>query len=244
MLTALTDIIRIAYLPNGSFVLPIISRLQGSSNAQVRALAKAWNQSELSLLGASLSTKATMLGQLSRRLFSPIIPLTTELSQSGDIGELLESGKGWIPGQRGLPYEALLELDSFIFEFRSAYEILKNFLLAFSSRILGKPIGKSELMAVLTDADIPIEWIEELQRHRNFLIHEQAPWIVFRVKQVEPPELEAVFLAHVDADPTNPTESIDIKTLSRIYSGFDRSLQELQKWAIAAISKLETPPAS
>jgi len=232
-------IVRVAYLPNGSFVLPIIARLHGSSRPEVHGLAGTWERSELSLIGASLSTKATMLGHLSRRLFSSITPLVTELSQRDDLRDFIDGGYGWIPSQRGLPYEALLELDSFIFEFRAAYEILKNFLLAFSTLILGKRVGKAELMDVLTSAGVSTDWVDELQKHRNFLIHEHAPWILFRVRQLEPPDFEPVFLAHVDADPEDPAESIDIKTLSRIYAGFDRSLQELQRWAIAEISQLE-----
>jgi hypothetical protein len=131
-----------------AFVLPIIARLQGSAKPKVRALGQKWHGSDLSRLGASLSTKITMLGLLARRLYSKLIPLAAELARHPDLGEMVKKGYAWVPSQRELPYEALLELDSFVFEFRSAYEILGKFLRAFSKDILGKPVGEQDLLKV------------------------------------------------------------------------------------------------
>ena len=46
-------------------------------------------------------------------------------------------------------------------------------------------------------------------------------------------------MAHADADPDNPQESLSQGMLSQIYAGFDKSLKELQAWALREISTLE-----
>jgi len=235
----MTDILHIAYLPNGSFVLPIITRLKGSRDPKVRALAGKWQSSGLGRLGASLSTKVTMLGLIAGRLYSKLLPLQTELGQTPDLPDLMAGGYAWIPSQRSLPYEVLLELDSFIFEFRSAYEVFGKFLRAFSSEILSKAITETDLLKVLSDRGIDTAWAKELQERRKFQFHEHAPWLAYRVTNPEPLDADVVFLAHVDADPTKPEEAITTRVLSQIYSGFNKALQELQLWTLAEIAALE-----
>lgn len=240
----MADVLHLAYLPNGSFVLPIIARLQGSAKPEVRALGQKWHGSDLSRLGASLSTKITMLGLLARRLYSKLIPLAAELARQPDLGEMVKKGYAWVPSQRELPYEALLELDSFVFEFRSAYEILGKFLRAFSKDILGKPVGEQDLLKVLEARGIPTAWARELQERRKFLFHEHAPWLSYRIMRVDPLDAEPVFLAHVDADPDDLSEAIPVSTPQSIYSGFDSALKELQAWALREITALEQSSGS
>ncbi len=235
----MSSILHVSYLPNGSFVLPIISRLQGSTKPHVRELAKKWSTTALSLLGASLSTKVTMLGLLATRYYARLIPLQTELAQRKDLDEHLRRGAAWTPAQRALPYELLIELDSFVFEFRSAYEILGKFLRAFSQEILAKPITETDLLKVLSDRGIDTAWARELQERRKFLFHEHAPWLAYRVNKTNPLDSELIFLAHADADATNPEESISQRTLGSIYAGFESALTELQAWAVRDIGKLE-----
>jgi hypothetical protein len=236
---ALNSILHVGYTPNGSFVLPIIGGLQASSHPQVKQVAAKWPKSDVSLLGASLSTKVTMLSLLASRLYSKLIPLQVELGQLADLDELIRGGIAWVPAQRNLPYELLLELDSFIFEFRSAYEILGKFMCAFSADILGKPIKEKDLLEILQKRGISTGWAKDLQERRKFWFHEHAPWIAYRVKRSDPLDSTVVFLSHVDADPDNQTESLDQGKLSQIYSGFDQALRELQAWALREIAALE-----
>jgi hypothetical protein len=235
----MSEILHVSYLPNGSFVLPIIGALQRSSNPKVRALAGSWRSSGLARLGASLSTKATMLGLLGRRLYSKVGPLEDELEQLRNLSEHLAGGYAWTPTQRQLPYEVLLELDAFIFEFRSAYEILGKFLVEFSKRILGKTVKEEDLLRILSAAGINISWARELQNRRKFWFHEHAPWLVYKISNPDPLDAELIFLAHVDADPFNDNEALSLRSLNLIYAGFDRALQELQSWVLSEISSLE-----
>jgi hypothetical protein len=236
--------LKVAYLPNGSFVLPIISRLTGSTKADVRALAEKWRKSPTALLGASLSTKTTMLGLVAGRLYGKVLPLTSELGQTEDLSELVRDGYAWMPTQKLLPYELLLEVDGFIFEFRSCYEILGKFLKAFSLDILGKQIVEQDLIALLAAQGIDNSWAKTLQEQRKLWFHEHAPWMAYRIKNIDPLDADPVFLANIDTDPSDTTATVSLSTLSRIYSGFSRALQEFQDWALREIGALEASATS
>jgi len=237
--TRMKRILRVEYIPNGSFVLPILNRLQHTSSPSVRKLLEKWRDGELGTLGASLSTKLTMMSFILKRLHSKLIPLSVELAQRTDVQGLLDTGFTWRPSQRDLPYEALLELDSFIFEFRSAYEILGKLLRVFSSDILGTATTEEDLLAVLSSRAISTQWVHELSRHRKFLFHQHAPWLAYRVNPEPPYAPEEVFLTHIDADPTDTENIITLETLSAIYVGLDEALKELQAWAVQQIALLE-----
>jgi hypothetical protein len=180
-----------------------------------------------------------MLSLLARRLFDKLIPLAAELGQTDDLDSLIQGGFAWMPSQRNLPYEVLLELDAFVYEFRSAYEILGRFLSLFSREILGQEITEDDLLEVLKSRGIDTGWAKDLQERRKFLFHEHAPWLAYQVAQSEPLDATPIFLAHVDADPGDPTEAISTKDLGRIYAGFDKALGELQQWAMKGIAGLE-----
>lgn len=230
--------LRIAYLPNGSFVLPIIAAIQAHPNAEVKALATKWNRTELSLVGASLSTKITMLGLLSRRLYSALSPLVEELGQHTDIETHLKRNAGWVPSQRNQPYEILLEFDAYVFEFRSAYELLGKFMRLFSQEILATEVNEKDLIQILETRGIAMTWAVELKKHRILFFHQQAAWLAFNVSATEPFDPEPVFLMDADSDPRDTESTISLLQLSRIYSGFDQSLRELQQWALLEIGKM------
>ena len=61
-------LLSVSYIPDGSFVLPILASLQSSSHQKHKVAARDWVESGLALLAAWLSTKLTMLSQLVPRI--------------------------------------------------------------------------------------------------------------------------------------------------------------------------------
>lgn len=239
MLSRDPHLLHIAYLPNGGFVLPLLGRLQRSNSPRVRALASKWVDEGLGDLASSLSTKMSMLSLLAGRVTQSTAPLMLDAIRDPNARSALNERKAWVPPDRQRPYHVLLDVDSFIFEFRSAYEILGKFLLRFFDVILDQRIKEREIKERLEAAGVDMAWATELQAHRKIFFHEQAPWLVFHVSDVEHFTPELWILSSADADATDPREVIPFVRLSAIYSGMSESLQHLQDWITKEISELE-----
>jgi hypothetical protein len=147
--------------------------------------------------------------------------------------------KGWPPGARQQPYEVLVDIDTFLFEFRSAYEILGKFLLRFFAEILGRRVKEAEIRAYLESKGIDMSWSDELREHRKLFFHEQAPWLAVRVANWDPWDGDLIILAHAGANPEDSSESIPFQQMSAIYSGMAKSLQHLHEWLLDEIALLE-----
>jgi hypothetical protein len=232
-------ILQIAYLPRGGFVLPLLSRLQGSTVPAIRALATEWSSSGLGDLACSLSTKISMLSLLAERIYTTITPMLDSVSGDKDALRAFQTGKGWIPSERDRPYKVLLEVDTFIFEFRSAYEILGKFLVLFFKVFLHRPVTEDAIKAVLKSRGVSMEWADELQAHRKIFFHEQAPWLAIRVKDWEHFSAELLILSHSGANSDDPAEVIPFDRLRAIFAGMEISLRHIQEWMMSEIEQLE-----
>lgn len=239
MTTENAGILRVAYLPGGGFVLPILARLQGSPVPSVRALAAKWADSGLGDLASSLSTKIAMLSLLAGRMYATVTPLLEDVAKEPSALRAFHVGKGWIPAERQRPYKVLLEVDSFIFEFRSAYEILGKFLVLFFEVFLDRQITQDAIKAVLESRGVSMAWAAELQKHRKVFFHNQAPWIAVRVNDWGHFSGDLLILSHSGANPDDPTEVIPFDRLRAIYTGMESSLRHIQDWVVSEIEKLE-----
>ena len=85
-----------------------------------------------------------------------------------------------------MPYRLLVDLDSFLFELRSTYEIVGKFLGGFFGRVLGRKLQEAEVIAALEASGNDTKWIGMLRRERVVSFHQTAPWIVFEVERGEP----------------------------------------------------------
>ena len=95
------------------------------------------------------------------------------------------------------------------------------------------------MIEVLAARDIAIEWIAFLREHRKLFFHEQAPWIGYRVRTIEPFDGDPVFLPDVDSEPED-ADAITTRDLGMVHRGFGQALNELQVWALAEIERLES----
>jgi hypothetical protein len=233
----------VSYEPPDQWVRPIITRLRQSSSADLRQCAESWGASPLSELGIAVATKRAMLPLIVGRVDEALQLMIAEFNAKPD--EVKWCLSRWFPKgafrtrDRNLPYRLLIDIESFLFEFRSAYEIVGEFLREFFGRVLRSKLQETQVIAALEAGGNDTEWISLLRKERVVFFHDTAPWIVFEVKDNGPFKYHLVVLKRNARDLSNPEDYVRLHEYRAILLGFERSMEFLAGWLIEHIEKLE-----
>ena len=235
------DCLFVAYEPNVHWASPIITRLRESSSQTLQHRAAAWKQGPLRELQLAVASKLKMLDILvidfDRRLSDLFRALANDPAR---VQECIDKGDAYrFRDEDPLPFELLLDIDSFLFESRSAYEILVSFLREFFHHILGKTLDKEKVFALLKAQQIDTRWIDELRQNRNLYSHETAPWIAVRKTSAERFQFELVILKEDVEDLSDPNTYLRFQALRDVYYGFNSSLDAIRTWVIKQIEDFE-----
>jgi len=221
-----------------------MTRLLNSPNPQLRKAFEDWSDTPLMELGFAITTRMHMLGLSIRRLNRQVSGLRDELS--GDLPQLewsLAKGGAFTPRDKELPYELLLDMDSFIFETRSLYEIMGKFLVELFRALFGKAVTEADLQAILSANDIDTRWIDELRENRKLFFHQTAPWIAVRVER-EGLKFDPVLLKRHVQTFDDPDSFVEFARLREIYDGFVASATELHRFILEQIRLHESATAA
>jgi len=230
--------LEINYEPTERWLRPILARLHQSSNTIIQKRMKAWGETPLRELGLAIGTKLTMLPVVVARVNRQIQLLGDQLDESM-VDCCLKRDAGYSLSDQSFPFEILVDLDSFLFESRSTYEIIVSFLKEFFNHILGRDVNQEELQALLKAEGIDTQWIKELRENRNLFSHNTAPWLAIHILSRAPLRFELVLLKKVARDAAGCGDRLHFKQLQAIYHGFAASLEALQRWVIMQIEEFE-----
>jgi len=202
----------VSYIPPDDWVRPIITRLRQSSSAGLRQCAEDWGASPLSELGIAVATKRAMLPITVARVNEALEHMIAEFNAKPEevdwcLSRPLLKG-AFCTKDRSLPYQLLVDLESFLFEFRSTYEIVGRFLREFFGRVLRRDLQEAEVVAVLETSGRDTQWVSMLKRERVVFFHHTAPWIVFEVERGERFRYRLVVLKKNSRDLSNPQDYV------------------------------------
>jgi hypothetical protein len=231
------------YDPRERWLRPILARLHQSSSTILRERLKAWGETPLRELGLAIATKLTMLPVVVARVNQQIQRLSEQLDESR-VEKCLNRGAAYLLREQSLPYEILVDVDSFLFESRSTYELVGRFLKEFFSHILARDVSEDELQALLKAEGIDTRWIQELRDNRILFFHTTAPWLANRILSKAPLRFKLVLLKKVAKDSATPGDYLHFEQLQAIYHGFASSLEALQRWVIEQIEDFERKTGS
>ena len=221
-----------------------MSRLLNSPDPQLRKAFEGWSDTPLMELGFAITTRIHMLGLCIRHLNDQVSSLRDELS--GDLPQVewsLAKGGAFTLKDKELPYEQLLEMDSFIFETRSLYEIMGKFLVQLFRALFGKALTEADLQAILSANNIDTRWIADLRENRKLFFHQTAPWVAVRVEGEEM-KFDPVLLKRNVQTFDDPDSFVEFARLREIYDGFVASATELHRFVIEQIRLHESATAA
>lgn len=233
------EYLHINYFLQENWLRKILTRLNQSSNDVLRRRIEKWGSSPMSEMGLAIATKLTMLPLIVRRVDQQLDRLSEQLDDESMVKECLRKGAVYPVKDKDLPYEILIDIDSFIYELRSTYEIVGKFVCEFFETILDAHVDESKLQYLLNSKGFDTKWIQELRENRKLFFHETAPWIAVRILSKEPFQFDLVLLKKNAKNFSNPDDYIHFKKLRCIYRGFASSLGELQQLIIEKIDELE-----
>jgi hypothetical protein len=227
--------LHINYVPENGWVLTIMSRLLNSPDPPLRRAFEDWSDTPLMELGFAITTRMHMLGLCIRRLNDQVSRLRDELS--GDLPQVewsLAKGGAFTLKDKELPYELLLDMDSFIFETRSLYEIMGKFLAELFRALFGKAVTEADLQAILSASNIDTRWIAELRENRKLFFHQTAPRLAVSVEG-DQMKFDPVMLKRNVHTFDDPNSFVEFARLREIYDGFVASATELHRFILEQI---------
>jgi hypothetical protein len=234
----------INYEPPAQWVLSIMSPVQLSSSPILRQRWQNAAKSGLTELPLALATKFEIMKVTTERLNGHIHELSDDFDARPDEVQRDIIGRdgqpsAYMPLKRTLPFEIVADLDAWIFEMRSTYEILYAFVKEFSSRILDRKVKSEEVLkSILHEKGYNSDWIDFLRRARNLFVHRTAPWFAIEVTGGTL-QYEIVVLKRNARNLDNPDDYATMEQFRAVQQGFFEALHALRKWILEEIRKIE-----
>jgi len=138
-------------------------------------------------LGIYISTRLDILPHIASRINKEVAQLYKIISNYDEKYVFTESQKGYafpMHEHLELVHFLLTDIDSILFEVNSVCELMTRFFEKLYSHV-GIPLGKGKaglkIKNVIESEGLDSQWFQDLDSHRNFFIHEGAPYLAIDV---------------------------------------------------------------
>jgi hypothetical protein len=224
------------YRPQVTWLYPIWNALNATTSKTLR---EARSKCDLTALGDRAIAVATKLAILQRVVgrfnsdYEKLLKLAADDAERIQINR--ETGTVWSVANELLAYDLLADIDAFIFEARSTYEILGRFLGGFYKSIFNEILIEETLKAILRDGGLDVEWTALLRDERILFFHETAPWLALKFQNAESASHELLIVRGNVKTLDDPDSFARLADYNGIYSGLASALEKLQQHIVARI---------
>lgn len=234
-------IVHICYpSPASGWVLRLLSGLHGSPSASIRErLSQHW-ESRLSEIALAVSSKIEIVGASARRVDDAVLRISAEVQQrDGELEDLIGTDRCLSIMERGELIEALLDMESFLFEMHSALEITECFIKLFRRFILGDAGARQEtLPQCFTRLEIDQCWFDRLNIARNLFSHQTAPWLALDIQALDPCRFDLILLKRNVIIPDHD-DYFHFDECRGMYRGYFNAMERLHTWLLSEIGRCE-----
>jgi hypothetical protein len=230
----------IDYRPPVTWVYPIYNRLNATQSAALKSANSKWESTELSELSLAVATKLALVGTVVRRFNADYKQLLKEIRENEQqIERHIRTKTVWTVSDETLPFRLVADIDAFIFETRSAYEILGKYVTAFYKLLFGRSLTEQDLKKVLQNSGLDHTWTFLLQEERKLFFHNTAPWIAVALSDRPENRYELVILRRNARTLDEPEDYATLSQYNEIFNGFNAALDRLRSHIISEIDKFE-----
>lgn len=165
------------------WILPVWGAVNSAeTSGKVKNLSKGIRE-----LGIHISTRLDILPYIIRRINSGVAEVYTAASNHKEEHVFSDSSEGYVLSiDKKLVYVLLADIDSILFELNSVCQLMTKLFEELYSH-LGKPIKKGHtgltIKNVIEGAGQDAGWFRELDSHRNFFIHNGAPYFAIDISR-------------------------------------------------------------
>jgi hypothetical protein len=235
----------ISYISDVPLPYPIINRLRALAERSPGRFG-AWG-SEMGDAAIALSTKIRVVQIAVERLQTDIKDLDAEFSDRLEQIDrcIAKKPMALVLQNDKIAFSLVASLDAFLYEARSAYEMLRTFVIRFTRNILKKRCNEREaeqiLMQAMQDSGDSFDWAEDLRRNRATFFHETAPWIAMELTKREPRRYELLILDKNVADLERNPNYVRLEEYRNIWLGLQACAMDMQRWALAQLDAIKRP---
>jgi len=234
----LSDVFYINFVSGPHWLHEVVGRLNQTQSSELQKRHREhWGkkESELGKLALSIEAKLSKLPTVAEAVNKDIRLLNNELTErQSDVDRCIRSRSSIILHDRDLGLRLSAEIESFLYHSRSAYELVRRFLIAFVRRILQTQFDEKALKSILEAEGITTEWIDTLHKDRNLTAHRSSLWCDLR-KTGEDPRTYEVLICEIQ-DVENYRRLSDY---TNVYTEFSRSLSKIREWLLNRIAEAE-----
>jgi hypothetical protein len=133
-----------------------------------------------------------------------------------------------------LKHNLLLDIDSLLFEVNSCCELITRFfkLLHQHKGQLSQTQAGQKIREILLNAGQNASWFVQLDTHRNFFMHEGAPYIAVDLSNDSDGRYDLLIMKENIRDFSNSDKFIRLSALSTIANGFELSKPLIQQYLV------------
>ncbi len=210
------------------WILPIWSVV---NDAESKGKSKTISKEIKSRLGISISTRLDMLPRILNRINKEVYDVykAVEIHNSDHIFTLKKEGYAFDIDEN-LKFNLLIDLDSLLFELNSVCELMTNLIFELYTHA-GKNIDKKKvgfiIKKVIEESGESSDWFINLDTHRNFFMHEGAPYIAADVTN-GPDNYDLLIIKENIMNFDDLSKFIKLSEINSIIQGFLYSKQLIQ----------------
>ncbi len=214
------------------WILPIWTAV---NNAEQSGKVPRISKEVKSLLGLSISTRIDMLSRIFARINSEVNKVYSATKAHKKEHIFTNKKEGYVIDiDDNLKFDLLTDIDSLFFELNSVCELMTNLFCVLYTNI-GKPVQKKKaglkIKQIIEAAGKPSDWFQKLVSHRNFFIHEGAPYFAVDISQ-GPGKYDLLIMKENIKCFKDDSKFIKLSEINSIVEGFSVAKPIIQKHLI------------
>jgi hypothetical protein len=227
------------YRPVDFFIGRLQTRLRGSSSSLLRERFSRWDPEVHGEPALAVVAKIEMLNRVVARLNHSLAKLVEHLKTVSDAVEIcvLEHRALSLP-DRDLLWDLSVDVDSFLFEGRSIYELLGKFVAAFFGLIFERRVTEPEIIEAIQQFGTDMTWVPVLREGRKLFFHSVAPWLAVERIAGNPPQFDLLLLKR-NVEVPSDGEYLHFRDCRAIQMGLREAVNGISLWIANEIAAVE-----
>jgi hypothetical protein len=161
---------------DANWTLQTRSRLAQLPSVRLKARLEWSRDDEIRKLELSVASKLAMLRLVTNRVNLELKELVQELNEPADaIARCIEHVSVLPLRDPTAVWSLMVDVDSFILQSRSTYEIVGKFLKAFFAKVFERQIDERDIRKAVENRGVDWAWVEMLSKARKEFFHNLAP---------------------------------------------------------------------
>ncbi len=188
-----------------------------------------------SQLGLSISTRLDMLPRIVHRINEEVADVykAIEAHSTDHIFTIRKDGCA-LDIDEDLKFNLLIDIDSLLFELNSVCELMTNLFFELYTHA-GKKLDKKKvgliIKKVIEGSGISSDWFIDLDEHRNFFMHEGAPYFAVDISK-DQRKFDLLIMKENIKNFDDHSKFIKLSEINKIVEGFLYSKQLIQQHLI------------